>query len=630
MGLGYFAPLLCFLLIFLLILLRYDGKADKIRHAFIYAAVVWGILIVISTEALSALEAVSFKGIFLFWFVASLFVLFLLYAFQRGKMGNLIPTAKPTRISVISIFSIITVFVFVEGLVALIAPPTNWDAMTYHMSRIVHWIQNRSVAFYPTSILRQDYQMPWAEYALLHFQVLSGGDYLANLVQWFSMAGSLVGVSLIARELGADTLVQTLAALVAATIPMGILQASSAQNDLVVSFWLICLVYFLLRMRRQLAWKDAIATGAALGLALFTKGTAYIYAFPFLAVWFLAWVVQRRSDFILIFKITLLVGVLGLLIPSPHLIRNTNLFGRPWGPGVDYQKYNNDEITLPIVFANVVRNAGLHLGTPWNEVNSFVQRSIEKVLGKEINNPSSTWGGETFQVGFSFHEDLTGNLIHLLMWGVSTILVLANRKIREDRNLLLYSSTLAGTFLLFSIVLRWQPWHSRLHLPMFILAAPAVAITFARVMSRNRLLVMAFVLSGLSSPWLFLNASRPLVGINNIFVKPREIQYFVNRPWIEEAYIGAASSVCQMDYHRIGLVLGPNDWEYPLWVLLNKGCSGRLYIEHVNVTNISSRLVDQAISPEVIIATRNDAEIRWSSMTFRKIWSTPEVAVYAP
>jgi hypothetical protein len=630
MGFGFFAPILCFLLIFILILLSYDDKAEKIRDAFIYAAVVWGVLIVISTEVLSALEEISFKGVFLFWFMASLFVLFLLYAFQRGKRRTLILTEKPISISVKTIISIIAIFVFLEGLVALIAPPTNWDAMTYHMSRVVHWIQNRSLDFYSTSILRQDYQMPWAEYVILHFQVLSGGDYLANLVQWFSMLGSVVGVSLIARELGADTLVQTLAALVAVTTPMGILQASSAQNDFVVSFWLVCLVYFLLRMRRQLAWKDAIATGAVLGLALFTKGTGYIYAFPFLAVWFLAWVVRRRSDFILLFKLALLIGALGLTIPSPHLIRNTSLFGSPLGPGADYQNFNNDELTLPIVFANVVRNVGLHLGTPWNEVNTFIQRSIKKMLGKEINNPSSTWGGEIFNVGFSFHEDLTGNPIHLLLWGLSAILVLVNRKIREDRNLLVYSLTLAWAFLLFSMALRWQPWHSRLHLPLFILAAPAVAITFARIMSRNQLLVTAFILSGLSSPWLFSNASRPLIGSNSIFVKPREVQYFVNRPWIEEAYRGAADSACQMSSHNIGLVLGPNDWEYPLWVLLYKECPGRFHVEHVNVTNISRGLADQDFSPEVIIATQTDMEIQWSSITFREVWSTPGVGVYIP
>jgi hypothetical protein len=40
------------------------------------------------------------------------------------------------------------------GLLAAVAWPSQWDSMVYHLPRIDHWIQNRSVAFYPTHILR--------------------------------------------------------------------------------------------------------------------------------------------------------------------------------------------------------------------------------------------------------------------------------------------------------------------------------------------------------------------------------------------------------------------------------------------------------------------------------------------
>lgn len=96
--------------------------------------------------------------------------------------------------------------------------------MTYHMSRVVHWIQNRSIAHYPTHITRQLHQSPWTEYAILHFQILSGSDRFANLIQWFSMVGATLGVSLIAKQMGADLRGQFFAAVFSITIPMGILQ----------------------------------------------------------------------------------------------------------------------------------------------------------------------------------------------------------------------------------------------------------------------------------------------------------------------------------------------------------------------------------------------------------------------
>ena len=60
---------------------------------------------------------------------------------------------------------------------------------------MAHWVQDRSVAFYPTHITHQLYYPPWAEYAMLQLLLLGWDERLANLVQWFSMVGSLVGGS---------------------------------------------------------------------------------------------------------------------------------------------------------------------------------------------------------------------------------------------------------------------------------------------------------------------------------------------------------------------------------------------------------------------------------------------------
>src|SRR4029078_8299879 len=89
-------------------------------------------------------------------------------------------------------------------LTAMTARPNQWDAMVYHLSRVDHWIQDRSVGFYPTHIIRQLYSPPWAEDASLHLTPLGSDEHWANAPQWFSMIGSLAGVSLIARRLGAS------------------------------------------------------------------------------------------------------------------------------------------------------------------------------------------------------------------------------------------------------------------------------------------------------------------------------------------------------------------------------------------------------------------------------------------
>ena len=109
------------------------------------------------------------------------------------------------------------------------------------------------------------------------------------------MLGSLVGVSLIAAHLGAGARGQIFAVLACATLRMGILQAAGTQNDYVTAFWLVCMTEALLATAPAVVspW-GALRVGAALGLAMLTKGTAVLFAAPLLlALW--PWR-QRLSD----------------------------------------------------------------------------------------------------------------------------------------------------------------------------------------------------------------------------------------------------------------------------------------------------------------------------------------------
>ena len=100
-------------------------------------------------------------------------------------------------------------------------------------------MQSGAVTLFPTAYPQQLSHPSWAEYAILHLRLVLGSDRLANLTQWLAMAGSLVGVSLAARCLGATARGQALSALACATLPMGILQASTTQNDYVAALWLV-------------------------------------------------------------------------------------------------------------------------------------------------------------------------------------------------------------------------------------------------------------------------------------------------------------------------------------------------------------------------------------------------------
>jgi Dolichyl-phosphate-mannose-protein mannosyltransferase len=96
-------------------------------------------------------------------------------------------------------------------------------------------------------------------------------------------------VTAIARSLGASRRGQVLAAVIGATIPEGILTASGAKNDHVLSFWMVALAYYVLSFRDRASWLNAAGMGAALGLACLTKGTAYVFAAPMLLTLSILW-----------------------------------------------------------------------------------------------------------------------------------------------------------------------------------------------------------------------------------------------------------------------------------------------------------------------------------------------------
>lgn len=87
------------------------------------------------------------------------------------------------------------------GWVALDFPTTTGDSLTYHLARIMHWIQDQSVAHYPTHNCRQNELGPWAEYATTNLHLLWGGDRLVNLVQWLAMVGSVIVTTWMAEQL---------------------------------------------------------------------------------------------------------------------------------------------------------------------------------------------------------------------------------------------------------------------------------------------------------------------------------------------------------------------------------------------------------------------------------------------
>ena len=598
---------------------RLSGRGYRWREALLAGAVVWGVLVVAFTEGLSLFGLLTWTWLVALWGLAAVVALGVLMLGAGPPMvpprggGTTTPSGPPGRMVVLAICGVVAVVV-IAGVTAIVAPPNTYDSMTYHLPRVMHWIQNQSVGHYPTHIPRQLHFPPGAEFILTHLYLLAGSDRLLNLVQWLGMVGSVVGVSLLAQRLGAAGTGQVVASVVAATLPMGMLQASSTQNDYVVTFWLVCLAYFTLAATRRPGWGVSAGVGAALGLAVLTKATAYLFATPLL-VWLL--VGYGRSMRWRCYRHVLLIAGVVLALNLGHWLRNTDLYGTPlvWQDGTTASSYTNEVIGVGTLLSNVIRNTSLHASVPVGseQVRAQIGKQLAQwidrahaLIGMDASDPRTTWGqvttpdGQQFRVEpFHMHEDIAGNPLHLLLVLYALVAVCASGALRRGP-VLVYAGVLVAGFLLFCLVLKWQPWHSRLHLPLFVLWAPAVSIALSQGWSRRIgqgaaavLLVVALVLIG-------YNETRPLYGPRSIFFTERADQYFATRSFGAD-YRAAIGYLNAQTRENIGLVLGENAWEYPFWALLDGEDGGSPRLEHVLVGNVSGRLATQHQRPAAII-----------------------------
>ncbi|MBI5763526.1 MAG: glycosyltransferase family 39 protein [Planctomycetes bacterium] len=567
------------------------AKTGGLREAILIGACVWGAAVVAITETLSLFSAITWWGLAVAWMVVGL-VAWYGFVLARQKPADVTTQDRLDSFTRASI-ACLTAYGAVLLLIAIVAPPNTWDAMTYHMGRVIHWAQNRSVAHYPTNIVRQVQLNPFAEFVILHFQILTNGDRFANLPQWLAMVGSVVGVSLIAGRLGAGAIGQALAATACATLPMGILQSTSAQNDYVTAFWLVCLAWCVIELASRPAAKHperlVYALAASLGLAILTKATAYLFAAPFI-IWFVVHVLRTRPA--QWWRYAAAIAAIAIAINLGHSIRNYRVFGSPLGPKDEVSIYTNEAMGPARLVSNVLRNLALHANVAPNAIQKPTTNAVASIvrsLGVDPHDPATTLSGTFFGVeDLPNHEDSAGNGLHLVAILAALLPLTFTRAPNRAISWALFAAVVAG-FLLFCGYLRWQPWNSRLHLPLFVLAAPLIGSAFDGRRSFARSAIMILLLAGVF-PLLF-NFSRPLIGPNSIVRLARNDIFYLTRWDVREGHMQLADYARRRGCLRIGMMIGPNEWEYPLWAMLNEArVDGPYKFDHVNVSNATKSL----------------------------------------
>src|SRR5260221_6410438 len=273
------------------------------RASFLIAGALCGIWVVATTELLSLRSLLTRGAVASSWLLACILAWTFVITRSRPRESST-PSWRLRGAAAIcerrlsrlggALLAGLNSILLLLAIVAFFAAPDTWDAMQYNMPRVVMWIENRSVHFYPTVDYQQLMMSPWAEYVMTNLTLLQGSDRLVNLVEWFAFLGSIIGASLIARELGAGARGQILAAVFCGTIPQGILAATKAKPDGAGGFWIVASFDFPLRLKTAASWGNATLAGAAMGLACLTKSTAFILLPAFVLAIF--WIGRGRAE----------------------------------------------------------------------------------------------------------------------------------------------------------------------------------------------------------------------------------------------------------------------------------------------------------------------------------------------
>ena len=555
------------------------------RDTALTATISFAVIIVLGSELMSWAGLIRFWPVLTLWLSAAGLAGLAGWRASRPAQGG--SSAELPSRAVPPLFALIGGLLGVTLLAGILSTPGSYDAMVYHVPRQVRWIQQASLDHLPTHILRQLYREPFAEMLSAEAFLLTGNDRAAALLQWAALVGSLIAVSLISRDLGANRNGQVFSSFLVVTIPIVFLQASSSKNDLITALWYVAVVWLILRISqaRQCSAGRALLLGAAFGLMTLTKAAGYILGFP-LAVWVGITIVgaQKRRAW----KCLVLIAVPVFLLNAGHWSRNWALFGTLTSPAAEPEPIFNTSLTPGGFVCRALREATLQMGTPLSGVNAGIEQAVVTAcqgLGVDVNEPGTTYPGRRFAVHYEpANESEAPAPLHLLLFGIalgcSPWLVPSSAN-RDARVLLLM--ILFG-FLLLCLFLRWEPTLGRrLHIPLLMLSSAYVASVLAQ--GRRQLLLPVLVvllLLSLVTPSRW--NPRSLWG-GSLGFRPPEEQLFGPMKELKEPFLATAQLVRSREPDVVGLLSrGAHGYEYPMMFLLRRG----LYEPHFEAFDVGN------------------------------------------
>ena len=564
----------------LVIALLFRIGGSTFRGAIVKSLLIIGTAIAISTQALSHFNTLTEGHVKIFWALCLLCVLGVLCRRRKAVRPALTGLKERFTRSPIRIWSAIVLGC--AFLTALFSGINNWDSLTYHLPRVFYWIQQHSVAFFPTDNIRQNVLAPFAEYAILHLWLLVGGDFYAPLVQFSAFVGCGLAASSLAERFGGRR-ADEIACLLAWSIPMAVLQSSSTQNDLVAAFFSLSAVLFLIRGIDGDGVANLLWSGLAIGLGCLTKSTVLVWLFPTIGVLFLRSCLFQRGNLKHFARFFAIAAACVAVLYGPFLLKTHECYGHPLGPREETARYANAEISVANTLRNVVRNTAIQFKAPFNALNRLEEKALRAVSPLDMDDRSSIFSTNVFEFSRSGYltSDMVPNTFHTGLFLLVLAFCLRRPRSTDFRSVqFAYAVALIAAYVGFCAYLRWQPFHSRLLMQWLLLGVPWMAYEITRRendLSKRVLLVGAVLFAIVPFCCFRFSQERPLFGSRSVLFHDKTEQMFtvfVNEAETQRKVEACLDQIPAIAPHAtfFGIVLGGEAWEYPLIKAISAFC----------------------------------------------------------
>jgi hypothetical protein len=632
----------------------------EFRLDLLRAVVMWSASLAIGTELLGAGRWITPLGVSVWWMIVTIVSLAFAAALRWKRCGvaGLRPSSilgaclgvlrdvtacvRGMRGSVAALWIFLTLWFGSLFAVALYAAPNNFDSMTYRLPRVMHWAAQASVDHYPTEVIRQLDRSPFAEWILLHIYQLRHTDHWFNLAQWAGFVFLVLAVHELAARFTVERRLRFLAVILAATMPMAILQATSTQNNVLQSLFFVLFVFFGLRCSdrgegRTAGAVDAVVCGLALGLAILTNSTSVFFVVPF-CLWF----VWRLRGFWI--RRGAPLAIAGIVLVSGYFARNHQLFHFPLGyggyvasrydPRSDREElvcnFQNTRMSVALFASNFARNLFPQMALPvqsFNEGLHHIAYHGHQQFGLSLEERGVTLTGDKFMLTADRHEDFAGQPIQLLLFSIGiALLPLRWQKVAPEVKAMAFA--LVAGYCLFCLILEFQAMHPRVLLPLFAAACACIPVMLPPLQAW-----LTGVLAGASiayaAPCLFDNYRRPAFGPKSVFAVYRPLQYFRDFPALFPDFDRLVPVLRAKSYKSLGLQTDEHQFHYPFWPMMRHRHLRHLEVYEVNVTNVSKRL-SGARHPDAVIVFARDPRtgMEVDGVAYQRVWSGDQLALF--